>query len=262
MWNTEGKCPRRRPTSGFPGDIAESLFTQFAETRDNKTRNRLVVLYQDIVRSLAGRYVHSGEPMEDLVQVGTIGLINAIDRFDPSHGAQFTRYATPTIVGEIKRHFRDKSWRIKVSRRLQELNHAVNKAAESLTQDLGRPPTIQELARAVDASEQETSQALELRGAHDMLSLEDIVTEDGEASATNLCEFLGNSDDSLENMVAYDDLNKAIECLEKREQLVIYYRFFEEMLQKEVAKKLDISQMHVSRLEQKALAHLKELLSN
>lgn len=240
---------------------AESLFAKYAETRDPKIRERLVLMHQNLVRFLAGKFMNRGEPIEDLVQVGTIGLINAIDRFDPSRGTKFSTYATPTIVGEIRRYFRDKAWSLKVPRRLQELNLAANKAADSLSQKLGRAPTIQEIAREVGASEEETLEAMELGNAYDTVSLDSKLAYEGESAPLSLAEFVGDTDGSLDTLEKYGDLNQAIDCLDQREKSIIYLRFFKDMSQTEVAKRLNISQMHVSRLQQKALKRLRELLS-
>lgn len=252
---------KKGSTSELVASDAEALFAEFARTRNPKIRNRLVEMHQNLVRFLAGKFVNRGEPIEDLVQVGTIGLINAIDRFDPERGTKFSTYATPTIVGEIRRHFRDKAWSLKVPRRLQELNLAANKAAEQLSQKLGRSPTIQEIAKQVDASEEETLEAIELGNAYDTVSLDTKLAYEGESAPLILSEFVGEEDGSLENLEKYGDLNQAMECLEQRERSIIYLRFFKDMSQTEVANKLNISQMHVSRLQQKALKRLKELLS-
>lgn len=241
---------------------AESLFAKYAETKDTKIRDRLVVMHQNLVRFLAGKFMNRGEPIEDLVQVGTIGLINAIDRFDPGRGTKFSTYATPTIVGEIRRHFRDKAWSLKVPRRLQELNLSANKAMEVLSQRLGRAPTIQEIAQAVQASEEETLEAIELGNAYDTVSLDTKLPYEGESAPLSLAEFVGDIDGSLDNLEKFGDLNQAMDCLDQREKSIIYLRFFKDMSQTEVAKKLNISQMHVSRLQQKALKRLKELLSD
>lgn len=252
----------RRKSSDWHEENAESLFAKYAETKDTKIRDRLVVMHQNLVRFLAGKFMNRGEPIEDLVQVGTIGLINAIDRFDPGRGTKFSTYATPTIVGEIRRHFRDKAWSLKVPRRLQELNLAANKAAENLSQKLGRTPSIQEIAQAVDASEEETIEAIELGNAYDTVSLDTKLAYEGESAPLSLSEFVGENDESLDNLEKYGDLNQAMDCLDSRERSIIYLRFFKDMSQTEVAKKLNISQMHVSRLQQKALKRLKELLSD
>jgi len=253
---------RRVGVSEWIEQDAEALFAKYADSRDPKIRDRLVVMHQNLVRFLAGKFMNRGEPIEDLVQVGTIGLINAIDRFDPNRGTKFSTYATPTIVGEIRRHFRDKAWSLKVPRRLQELNLASNKAAENLSQKLGRVPTIQEIAHAVDASEEETLEAIELGNAYDTVSLDSKLAYEGESAPLSLAEFVGGTDGSLENLEKYGDLNQAMDCLDQREKSIIYLRFFKDMSQTEVARRLNISQMHVSRLQQKALRRLKELLSS
>ena len=239
----------------------EQLFRDYIHTRNPKTRDQLVVMHQNLVRFLAGKFANRGEPLEDLVQVGVIGLINAIDRFDPGRGTKFSTYATPTIVGEIRRHFRDKAWSLKVPRRLQELNLAANKAAEELSQRLGHPPTVQEIATQVGTSEEETLEAIELGNAYDTVSLDSKLVHDGESAPLTLAEFVGDLDISLQSIESYGDLKQAIDCLDSREKAIIYYRFFRDMSQTEVAKRLNISQMHVSRLQQKALKRLKELMS-
>lgn len=241
---------------------AESLFAQYSETKNLQIRDRLVLMHQNLVRFLAGKFMNRGEPIEDLVQVGTIGLINAIDRFDPGRGTKFSTYATPTIVGETRRHFRDKAWSLKVPRRLQELNLSANKAVESLSQKLGRAPTIREIAQAVGASEEETLEAIELGNAYDTVSLDSKLAYESESAPLSLAEFVGDMDGSLETLERFGDLNQAMDCLDTRERSIIYLRFFRDMSQTEVAKKLNISQMHVSRLQQKALRRLKELLSD
>lgn len=239
----------------------ENLFRAYTNARDPRVRDQLVIMHQNLVRFLAGKFANRGEALEDLVQVGVIGLINAIDRFDPDRGTKFSTYATPTIVGEIRRHFRDKAWSLKVPRRLQELNLAANKAAERLSQELGHPPTIQEIACEIGASEEETLEAIELGNAYDTVSLDSKLSHEGESAPLTLAEFVGELDGSLQNIETYGDLKHAMECLEPREKAIIYYRFFKDMSQTEVARRLNISQMHVSRLQQKALKRLKELLS-
>ncbi len=240
----------------------EDLFREYIATKDTAIRDKLVGAHQNLVRFLASKFANRGEPLEDLVQVGTIGLINAIDRYDPDRGTKFSTYATPTIVGEIRRHFRDKAWSLKVPRRLQELNLAANKAAEELSQKLGRPPTISDIAEYVGSSEEETLEAIELGNAYDTVSLDSKLLYEGESAPLSLAEFVGGVDGGLQNVEIFGDLKHAIENLEPREKAIIYYRFFKELSQTEVAKRLNISQMHVSRLQQKALKKLKELLGN
>jgi len=240
----------------------ERLFREYAETRDPAIREKLVVIHQNLVRYLASKFANRGESLEDLIQVGLIGLVNAVDRFDPNRGTKFSTFATPTIVGEIRRHFRDNSWSLKVPRRLQELNAAANKASEKLTQKLGHPPSVQEIAKEIGATEEETLAAIELGNAYETVSLDSKLSNEEDDGKQTLTEFLGETDSGLEDIETLRDLTKAMEKLEPRERAIIYYRFFRDMPQTEVAKKLNISQMHVSRLQQKALKRLKDILSN
>lgn len=251
----------RRASAPAAGEGVESLFERYQRTRDVEVRDRLVMLHLNLVRFLAGKFANRGEPLEDLIQVGTIGLINAVDRFDPSRGNKFSTYAAPTIVGEIKRHFRDKAWNLKVPRRLQELNLAVGKAVEALTQKLGRSPTVQEIATHLNASEEETLEAIELGNAYETVSLDSRLDNQGDSGPMTLAEFIGGEDDTLQNINTFDDLREAIGSLEDREQAIIRLRFFSDLSQTEVAQRLRISQMHVSRLQQKALKKLKAVLA-
>ena len=244
---------------GVPDDI-ETLFNRYLRTRDPLLRDRLVLLHQNLVRYLAGKFMNRGEPLDDLVQVGTIGLINAIDRFDASRGTKFSTYATPTIVGEIRRYFRDKAWSLKVPRRLQELNQTASKVQEELRGKLGRPPTIQEVAARLGASEEETLEAMELGNAYDTVSLDSKMSADGENSQLSLADFVGAEDESLTTIETYGDLDQALAALDPRERAIIIHRFFSDMSQTEVAKQLNISQMHVSRLQNRALQQLKRLM--
>jgi RNA polymerase sigma-B factor len=245
-----------------PEEDAERLFLEYKATRDPALRDRLVLMHENLVRFLAAKFANRGEPLEDLVQVGTIGLINAIDRFEPDRGTKFSTYATPTIVGEIKRHFRDRAWNLKVPRWLQELNLQVMKANEQLSQQLGRSPTIAEIAEHVGASEAETLDAMELGNAYETVSLDTKLSFEGETAPLTLNDSIGVDDTSLQKINQYDDLKAAVECLDNREKMIIYLRFFHDLSQTEVAQRLNISQMHVSRLQHKALKRLKDLMSD
>ena len=256
-----GRSTRRRSIADYSKEEAQHLFEHFRETRDPDLRNMLVEIHQNLVRYLAGKFASRGEPLEDLIQVGMIGLINAVDRFEPDKGTKFSTFATPTIVGEIRRHFRDKAWTLKVPRRLQELNLAANRAKERLSQRLGRTDiTPAEIALEIGVTEEETLEAIELGNAYDTVSLDTKLSREGDSGPVTLSEFLGGLDPSLLNIEAYGDLEKALGTLDSRERMIISYRFFREMSQTEVAQKLNISQMHVSRLQQKALKKLKESL--
>jgi len=251
---------QKKTGSNLTSEDTEALFARYGRTKDPQLRDRLVLMHQNLVRYLAGKFGNRGEPVEDLIQVGTIGLINAIDRFDAGRGTKFSTYATPTIVGEIRRYFRDKAWSLKVPRRLQELNQAASKAQEELRSKLGRPPTIQEVASRIGATEEETLAAMELGNAYDTVSLDSKMSSDTDSAPLSLSEFVGADDDSLTTMEAYGDLDQAIESLEPRERAIIIHRFFRDMSQAEVAKQLNISQMHVSRLQNRALEHLRRLM--
>jgi len=236
---------------------AERLFREYARTKDQRVRDQLIAMHQNLVRFLAGKFANRGEPLEDLVQVGLIGLVNAVDRYDADRGNKFSTYATPTIVGEIRRYFRDKAWSLKVPRRLQELNQAANKAVDNLAVKLGRSPTIPEIARAIGATEEETLEAIELGNAYDTVSLDSRMSSESDSAPMTLAEFVGGEDETLVALQKYGDLTAAIESLDEREKAIIVLRFFQDMSQAEVAKKLNISQMHVSRLQHRALENLK-----
>lgn len=252
---------RKKPSGdATPKETAE-LFREYARAHDPAVRDRLILGHQNLVHYLAGKFTNRGIPLEDLAQVGMIGLTNAVDRFDPERGLQFSTYATPTILGEIRRHFRDKGWQLKVPRRLQELNMAASRTAEIISAELGRPPTIQEVAARIGATEEETLEAIEMGNAYDTVPLDAPMQAQGESAPLTLAEFLGQEDESLRRIEAYGDLRQAIDSLEPREKAIIYYRFFKDLSQTQVAKRLNISQMHVSRLQNRALKELKRLLN-
>jgi RNA polymerase sigma-B factor len=239
----------------------DEAFWIYWKTRDPKVREQLVLKHMNLARSLASKFANRGEPLEDLVQVATIGLINAVDRYDPSRGTKFSTYATPTILGEIKRYFRDKSWNLKVPRHLQELNWSANKAVEELSQELGRSPSIKEIAQRIGATEEETLEALELGNAHETVSLDNQLSVEGEPAYLMQGEIIGEQDADLEKIEDFEDLRIAIDALEPREKAIVLMRFFEGLSQAEVAKRLGISQMHVSRLQHRALQKLRQVLS-
>lgn len=238
-----------------------ALFAQFEATRDGAVRNELVVAHLNLVRFLALKFSNRGEPLDDLVQVGTVGLLKAIDRFDLERGVEFTTYATPTIVGEIKRYFRDKGWAVKVPRRLQELNLAVNRANEKMSIELGRGPTVAELAHRLDASEEEILEAQELGQSYNLLSLDSEVSSEGDRRAQTLADTVGMADPGLELLEDRAELERAFHVLSGRERIIIYLRFYEAVSQTEIAKRLNVSQMHVSRLQAKALEKLRAVLA-
>ncbi|MGA9946366.1 MAG: SigB/SigF/SigG family RNA polymerase sigma factor [Candidatus Cybelea sp.] len=251
-----------------------ALFTHFIHARQRYTahperpddtyeglRDELVVVHLNLVRFLAVRFANRGEPLDDLVQVGTVGLLKAIDRFDLERGVEFTTYATPTIVGEIKRYFRDKGWAVKVPRRLQELNLAVNRANDKLAVELGRSPTVGELAEHLKAGEDEIREAQELGQAYNLLSLDSEVSGETDKKSQTLADTVGVSDAGLALLEDRANLQRAFEVLTGRERVIIYLRFYESISQTEIAKRLNVSQMHVSRLQAKALDKLRAVLA-
>jgi RNA polymerase sigma-B factor len=220
-------------------------------------RNELVVAHLNLVRFLAVKFANRGEALDDLVQVGTVGLIKAIDRFDLERGVEFTTYATPTIVGEIKRYFRDKGWAVKVPRRLQELNLSVNRAIEKLTVKQGHSPTVAELATHLGASQEDILEAQELGQAYNLLSLDTEVSGEGDKKSHTLADYVGRDDPALELLEDRANLERAFEVLTRRERIILFLRFYESVSQTEIARRLNVSQMHVSRLQQKALEKLR-----
>ena len=237
------------------------LFEEYATHRDGGPRDTLVAMHLNLARFIASKFANRGESLDDLQQVAALGLVNAVERFDVRQGAEFTTFATPTIIGEIKRHFRDKSWAMKVPRRLQELKAAVSRAADSLATDLGRSPTIQEIAHTLHISDEEVLEAQELGHARNLLSLNTDVEGDDDRKPSSLLDYLGREDISLENVENQVALERAFEILSGRERLVVSLRFYKGMSQSEAARILGISQMHVSRLQARALRKLKDALS-
>lgn len=242
------------------GQDSASLLMRYARTRDPELKARIVTLHENLVRYLAGKFANRGEPLDDLIQVGMIGLLNAIDRFEPDRGLKFATYATPTIVGEIKRYFRDKAWSVSVPRRLKELSQSAEKARQTLSGQFGRTPTIAEVAAKIGASEEETLEALELGTAYSTVSLDAPVSNPVDSGEVSWAECLGMTDEGLTAVTAHSDLRAAIDHLDERERAIVIGCFFNELSQAEVAKRLSISQMHVSRLQKRAIEHLREIL--
>jgi RNA polymerase sigma-B factor len=229
-------------------------FIVYARDRDAASREQLVAAHLGLAEYLARRFANRGEPLDDLVQVASLGLIKAVDRFDPERGVEFSTYATHTIVGELKRHFRDKGWAIRAPRRMQELYLRLGKVVGSLGQELGRSPTIAELATEVKVSEEEVLEALEAGQAYRSTSL-DAPTggEDGETLGARL----GEDDPSLEDAESRATLSPLLAQLPPRERLILHLRFFDGLTQSEIATRLGISQMHVSRLLARSVSQLR-----
>lgn len=259
----EARSARRRArararVSGRPvwdRDRTSELFAQY-RAGDEDARQQLIVNHLNLVRFLASKFKNRGEPLEDLIQVGTIGLIKAIDRFEPDRGLEFTTYATPTIMGEIKRHFRDKGWSVRIPRRLQELSQKVSVATETLTRELQHSPSVEELAEHVGATVDEVLEAMESSSAYSSVPLESGKSEDDESAAVidryvTIDQDLEGSDDRML-------LEQAMTDFSPRERDIVRMRFVEGLTQVEIAEKLGISQVQVSRLLRRTLSKMQE----
>ncbi|MFE3646507.1 RNA polymerase sigma factor SigF [Streptomyces sp. NPDC059122] len=255
---------RRSPQPGDAHDRggARAMFYELRKLPDGsperaELRNTLVRMHLPLVEHLARRFRNRGEPLDDLTQVATIGLIKSVDRFDPDRGVEFSTYATPTVVGEIKRHFRDKGWAVRVPRRLQELRLSLTTATAELSQRHGRAPTVHELAEHLGISEEEVLEGLESANAYSTLSL-DVPDTDDESPA--VADTLGAEDEALEGVEYRESLKPLLEDLPPREKKILLLRFFGNMTQSQIAQEVGISQMHVSRLLARTLAQLRDKL--
>lgn len=250
----------RRASKGKPAwdkERTRELFRRYKEEGDEEAREQLIVSHVNLVRYIAAKFKNRGEPLDDLIQVGTIGLIKAIDRFDPSRGLEFTTYATPTIMGEIKRHFRDKGWTIRVPRRLQELSAKVNSATDELTARLQRSPSIEEVAEYLGTTADEVLEAMESSSAYSSVPLEAQGGNEDD-DAPSVIDRYASVDGDLE---ASDDrivLEEVIGEFPEADQQAIRMRFIDGMTQVEIAKRLGISQVQVSRMLRRALRRIQD----
>ena len=250
MVTEETESPRERSHALF----LEMTHPDADEATRARCREELVRLHLPLVDHCARRFLNRGEPFDDLVQVGTIGLIKSVDRFDLERAVEFSTYATPTIIGEIKRHFRDKGWAIRVPRRLQELRISINGVTGELSQQLGRSPTPAEIAERLECSVEEVLEGIESANAYSTLSLDAGDSEDGPGP---LLETVGEYDASLEHIEVRESIKPLLEALPDREKQILLLRFFKGMTQSQIAKEIGVSQMHVSRLLNKTLENLR-----
>ncbi|MEZ0106818.1 RNA polymerase sigma-B factor [Catenulispora sp. EB89] len=258
---------RRTPRQGGPHAEAHArareLFARLNELPEGSTerkqiRDELVQMHLPLVEHLARRFRNRGEPLDDLTQVATIGLIKSVDRFDTERGVEFSTYATPTVIGEIKRHFRDKGWAVRVPRRLQELRLSLTSATSELSQRNRRSPTVAELAEYLKISEEEVLEGLESANAYSTLSLD--VSEGGDEDSPAVADSLGSEDEALEGVEYRESLKPLLEQLPPREKKILLLRFFGNMTQSQIAEEIGISQMHVSRLLARTLEQLRAQL--
>ena len=243
--------------SAWDKEKTRELFRRFKEEGDMDAREKLVMSHLNLVRFIANKFKNRGEPIDDLIQVGYLGLLKAIDRFDPSRGLEFTTFATPTIMGEIKRHFRDKGWSVRVPRRLQELSAKVNQASDTLTSQLQRSPTIAEIADYLDATVDEVLEAMESSSAYSSVSLEAPSGADDDDTPSVIDRYATEDSD-----LAFTDdriiIEEALASFSPRERDVIEMRFLKGMTQIEIAEKLGISQVQVSRLLRRTLKKIQD----
>jgi RNA polymerase sigma-B factor len=265
MQTRRSDSPETFRKSGEPRPSAaelEALFREYGRTKDVRLRNRLALAHERLVHYFAQRFAAgAGCTHEDLVQVGFMGLLNAVERFDPELGVNFVTFASPTIMGVIKRYLRDHTWALKVPRRMRELGISLRRIRERLESRLGRSPTLGEIAAEAGCSEEKVVEAIELERVYQPASLDSPSSDDGSNEGASAWEAIGGTDPRLEAIDEREMLRGAIGELDEREQRIIYGRFFGQASQSQVADQLGISQMHVSRLERQALKRLKDMLS-
>jgi len=252
----DGTTPALHPVE----DPLTQRFRQMRAATDpvvvGQIRDALIQMHLPLVRALARRFANRGEPVEDLISTGTLALINAVDRFDPAKGTKFSTFATPTVIGELRRYFRDKSWAMKVPRRMQELNRLANTARDLLTQRLGRTPSYAEIASELGVGEEEVIEAVESGRGYDLVSFESLGPGDDGSH-----EGPGEEDEGLANIVRRVEMDQAMNAiLDQRERRIIELYYFEDKSQTEIALSEQISQMHVSRLLSRAKAKLRRYL--
>ncbi|RRR96863.1 SigB/SigF/SigG family RNA polymerase sigma factor [Glycomyces terrestris] len=261
---TDTRQEQRRTKSDDYGHL-EPLFEELGrlepdDPRWSEVRDELVTGYLPLAEHIARRYSGKGIAKDDLVQVASVGLIHAVDRFDPSKGSDFLSFAVPTVMGEVRRHFRDTTWPMRVPRRLQELRLSLNNASAELSQNLGRPPTEAELAEHLGVTEREVLEGLEARQAYRPVSLDESPFEqDGRLP---LAETMGDEDTALELVENHESLVPLIQELPERERKILALRYFGDMTQTQIAEEVGISQMHVSRLLSRTLNELREELAD
>src|SRR3954463_7936039 len=256
-----GAKQRSRPRASPAGPASDGeLLRRYHEYGEVSARQQLIERHIEFVRRLARRYARRGEQLDDLTQVGCVGLIKAIDRFDGSFGANLTTYAAPNILGEIKRHFRDRGWSVRVPREIQELNVKLTRVIDELTTKLGRSPSVIELAQAAGATAEHVLEALESSSAYSALSLSEGPDPDDEGGGP--METLGGDDQAYEQSEQRITLASGIQHLPARERAILHLRFFEGLTQSEIADRVGISQMHVSRLIRNSLDRMRRELEH
>lgn len=251
--------PRSAQTAGRVG--TDELFVRWQQFGDPRARDELIQRFLPLARKLARRYSGAREPFEDLAQVASLGLVKAVDRFDASRGTAFSSFAVPTILGELKRYFRDLGWSVHVPRGAQERALKVEETEQHLTARTGRPPTVQELAQFLEVSIEDVLESLETARAHHSVSL-DTPHDDGDGETGTLVDVLGEQDGRLELVDEKVTIGVAARALPERERRVLVLRFVEDMTQTQIAELIGVSQMQVSRILRRALTRLSDLTGN
>ncbi len=248
--------PMVRAAASAPS--SPELFERWRRHRDRRARDELVERFLPLARKLARRYVPSSEPYEDLVQVASLGLVKAVERFDPDRGFAFTSFAVPTIVGELKRYFRDAGWTLHVDRGAQERARKITDAQQQISARTGRPPTVDELAQFLEMSVEEVLDGLQTAEAYDAISLDAPLAGDEDGTSTRL-DAIGDEDQRLELVDEQATIFAAARHLPRRERQILYLRFGEDLTQTEIAERVGVSQMQVSRLLRRSLQRLRDL---
>jgi RNA polymerase sigma-B factor len=255
--NTEEERLPPAPGIGEQLDGDEELWRRFAESRDPAIREELVRRNLPFAKSLALRYRAASEPLDDLLQVASLGLVNAVDRFDPDRGIPFTAFASPTILGELKRHFRDRAWTVRVPRGLHDRMAQVDKAISELTKELQRSPSVGEIAERLDLEQIDVLEVMEANHNRRPLSLDRPANAEEPDEGTP-ADWIGSEDEHYELVEGRVTLDAVLPYLEERERLVLQLRFTEDMTQSQIAERIGHSQMHVSRILRRALARIRE----
>jgi RNA polymerase sigma-B factor len=253
-----GDRRRRASDKAAPKHLEQLLFHRYQQEGDLRARRELIERYLPLARSLARRYERRGESLDDLVQVASLGLVKAIDRFEPGRGFSFSSYAVPTMLGELRRYFRDSGWALHVPRGVQELALKVNAAVERLSGELGRSPSPQQLADELDLPVEEVLEAIEANAAYDTASL-DTPIRSGDDESRGIAEILGETDERFELVEDRVSIGPALKTLPARERLILHLRFVEDCTQSEIAQRIGVSQMHVSRLIRCSLDEIRRL---
>jgi RNA polymerase sigma-B factor len=238
------------------GRGVDERFAVYRRTGDRRLRDELVEEHAPLAHFLARRFANRGEPVDDLVQVALVGLLKAVERFDPDRGLQFSTFATPTILGELKRHFRDRGWAVRVPRRVQELHLQLGRIVASLGQEHGRSPTPAEVAERAGVSEEDVLEAMEAGSLYRLVSLDGPATRDDDETS-ELVSCLGDEDGAFEQIEHRAELDNLLGVLPDRERRIVELRFFDGMTQSEIAERVGVSQMHVSRLLARSLEALR-----